>query len=183
MKIEIKKIKLGPGTEETIQYTAELYVNNVKIGDIDNSGKGAATDIRVDKENRDLEQQAEEFLKQEALKNDPKARTFDGFIADFADEMAGKLYNEKVVKDNKKAINKTLKALDDKCVKNIVIIMQSKIDDLKAGKLKEDLTFSEIPQKFPLSAYNQVDLKKYIDEKVKPLLKPGQIIYNKNLPK
>ncbi len=188
MRIEIKKIKLGPGSQETIQFTAELYVNSVKIGDIDNNGGGASTNIRVyGKENRIIEEKAEEFLKQEALEKDPNAFTVDGFIADLADNMACKLYNEKVKKQNKNAeqdaIKKALKTLDRKSDKSIILVMQSTMDDLKAGKLGDSLPFSEIRQKNSLSTYNQVELKKYIDEKVIPNLKPGQFIYNKNLPK
>ena len=188
MRIEIKKIKLGPGSQETIQFTAELYVNSVKIGDIDNNGGGASTNIRVyGKENRIIEEKAEEFLKQEALEKDPNAFTVDGFIADLADNMACKLYNEKVKKQNKNAeqnaIKKALKTLDRKSDKSIILVMQSTMDDLKAGKLKDNFPFQEIIFKKPISAYSQIQLKQYVDEKVIPNLKPGQFIYNKNLPK
>jgi len=63
MKIELGKFKhYSRMSEETIAFSADLYINDLKAGTCENTGKGGCTDIRPDKDKRDLVQQAEKYF-------------------------------------------------------------------------------------------------------------------------
>jgi len=65
MKIELKKIKHYPKlSEETEAFTAELYVDDKKVADVRNDGRGGCNFCySYDKNSRSIIKQAEEFCK------------------------------------------------------------------------------------------------------------------------
>ena len=174
MKIEIKNIKLGPGSEETIQYTADLYLDGKKIAYIDNAGKGAMTDLAPYEHTAwPLITSAEEQCKAEALAKDPEAFTCDGFLNDLADEIACDLYNKKI-------INSTFRKLDKACIKAIVIVQKDDLDKLNAKKVA-DIPWSKYPYKIPIASIPEGQLRASL-LRIRMKLKKGEIIYNKNIP-
>ena len=65
MKIEVKKISHNARlSDETMCFSADLYVDGVKIGEVSNRGHGGCNDFGVyGADNRALMQKAEEFCK------------------------------------------------------------------------------------------------------------------------
>lgn len=45
MKIELRKIKIGPNSQETLNYKGDLYIDGVLVGYCTNSGQGGMTSI------------------------------------------------------------------------------------------------------------------------------------------
>ncbi len=174
LTIEIKNIKLGPGSQETTQYVADLFIDGKKVANLNNSGHGGSTNmLPTDGKLWPLLKQAEKQLEFEAKQKDPEAKSCDGFIQDLADDMA-------CAKENEKEIQKTLKKMDRACISKIIVVDEKELEQFKFGKTSQ-LAMSEINLKTPLSSFPQEQLKTYI-LKVKNSLKEGEIIYNKNLP-
>ena len=45
MKLELKNICTGPGSQETFQFVANLYFNDELIGDVENNGCGGMNNV------------------------------------------------------------------------------------------------------------------------------------------
>jgi len=64
MKIELKRINFSESlSEETNAYTADLWINGKKVGQVKNNGQGGETDIYYDKANRHIIEEAEAYCK------------------------------------------------------------------------------------------------------------------------
>lgn len=176
MKIEVKNIKIGPGSQETLQYVAEVYVDGKKLFYADNSGHGGMTNVQAySKEGNEIRSKIDTFLEAEAKKKDANARTYDGWLEDLCDDAAN-------AKENEKAIKSALKKLDKATITKIIIVSKKVLDDFSLGKGGSALSYSEVNIKQPIALVNPEQIKKFVDEKIKPQLKGDQFIYNKNLP-
>ncbi len=81
MKIELKKISISLSlSEETIAFTADIYVNGVKAGYARNGGTGGSTHSTPYEGMFTTLQAAEKFLATQS-----KEETFDGYLNDFID--------------------------------------------------------------------------------------------------
>lgn len=79
MKLELKKIKFGPGSRETTQFTAELYCDGKLVADVSNDGGGGPhMHYPVEGMRKKLDE-----IEQYAIKQDPKGfEQLDGLIND-----------------------------------------------------------------------------------------------------
>lgn len=183
MKLELKKIKLGPGSEETTQFTAELYINGELIALCDNSGKGGETDIRPYPKHETRE--GYDKLRKIIAEAEVYAKTLPGVPSDFSDgelPMSLDFWVDLEVdkfaqlKDREKIINRIEKA----CQTKIVIFNKIEYESFMAGKTME-MSQREWNFKKPLSSFPVEYLKGQIKE-IKKKISSEEFIYNKNLP-
>lgn len=90
MDIQIKNVKFNDRlSEETICFTADIYVDGRKVGWAKNQGFGGSTDFGFPNDNGDLLKQVSEFLP-------PSKFSFQtSGIEDFIDDAVYELYNKK----------------------------------------------------------------------------------------
>ena len=183
MKLELKKIKLGPGSEETIQFTAELYVNGELVALCVNSGKGGETEIRTypKHDTRKGYENAMNLIAEAEV----YAKTLPGVPSDFSDgELpmsldfwvdieVGKFAQ---LKDREKIINR----IDKACQTKIVIFNKIEYESFMAGKTME-MSQREWVFKKPLSSF-PVEFLKWQLKEIKKTVSSEEFIYNKNLP-
>ncbi len=173
MKLELKKIKLGPGSEETTQFTAELYVNGKFAAHCDNSGKGGPTDIRAYKPQEcELTAQAEAYCK--TLPS--KTFSWGEIKMDLEHWVDDQVYKA----ESEKEIKRVLVKLNKKCEKGIIALSQSLLENFKAGK-PVDVSYREWNVKVPLSSLSDGQKRAYVLQ-ITNVLKDDEFIYNENLP-
>ena len=175
MQIELKNIKVAEHmSEETIAFTANLYVNNKKIAFVKNEGRGSCTDYQLyEQGDRPLLRQAEEYCKNlppivfpSAI---PEGKSFElpmdleNFIDDLLDKHLQKKGLEKFHK-------KMAKHQEDSILFGI--------PDKQYNGLKFKKPIAEILQ----SEKGTQIIKDAIHKKILPKLKEGQSILNTNLP-
>lgn len=174
MKLELKSIKLGPGSEETTQFTAKLYVEGKFAAYCDNAGKGGSTDVRAyEPQERELTAQAEAYCKTLP----PKVYSWgnvDMNLENWVDEQVWKIENEKEIK-------RGLQTLTKKCEKAIVVVSKKLLDDFKAGK-PVSLSYRQWPIKIGVANLPDATKRVYVLQ-VTAKLEGDEFIYNENLPK
>lgn len=185
MKLELKNIKLGPGSEETTQFTADLYVDGKKTAHCDNSGKGGMTDIHPIYSENDAEFNDRRSLLKQAEKY---AQTLPGFPSSFGskeplpmsldfwvDLEVEKIMNEK---EQKKMLNKIKKD----CETKVVIMKRQEYDNFMSGKSPR-LSYGVYNLKQKISDFHVGTITQFLNTKVLPFLKEDEYIFNTNLPK
>lgn len=175
MKLELKKIKLGPGSEETTQFTAELYVNGKFAAHCDNSGKGGPTDIRAyGKGDQKLVDEAEKYCATLPPLDLGGGTSIPMNLEHWVDDQVYKAEKEKEIK-------RVLLKLNKKCEKGIIALSQSLLDEFKAGK-SVDVSYREWNVKVPISSLSDTQKRSYVLQ-ISNVLKGDEFIYNENLPK
>jgi len=175
MKLELKKIKIGPGSEETTQFTAELYVNGKLAAHCDNSGKGGCTDIRAyEPGQRELVAQAEAFCKTLP----PVKSSFGG---EYPMDLEGWVDEQVYKAESEKEIKRVLNKFDRKTANHIIVISKKLLDDFKSGKAVE-LSYREWKLNTPIALLNEGHKRAYVLD-ITGKLKGDEYIYNSNLPK
>lgn len=177
MKLELKNIKIGPGSEETIQFTAELYVEDKFAAYCDNTGKGGCTDIRgYEPGQKELLKQAEAYCK--TLPHVTFGEnSYPVTLEDWVDSEVYKFENKRHFKKEQKRI---LNGVKRDCETKIVVLNKKVYEEFIAGK-SMGLNYQIINLKRNLRFYNQTELKKFVDS-VKAKLKDDEFIFNTNLP-
>lgn len=101
MKIELKKIKTNlQFSEETIMFQAELWVDDIKVADCSNGGRGGNTDIRAyGIEARAVIEKCEAYFKTlppEKFEEFELKQTLEGYV----DDLVQKHIEEKQLKSS-----------------------------------------------------------------------------------
>ncbi len=175
MKLELKNIKLGPGSEETTQFTAKLYVNGKFAAYCDNAGKGGSTDVRAyEPQERELTAQAEAYCKTLPPLKLGGGSSIPMNLEHWVDEQVWKIENEKEIK-------RGLQTLAKRCEKAIVVVSKSLLDDFKAGK-PVSLSYRQWPIKIGVANLPDATKRIYVLQVTAKLLE-DEFIYNENLPK
>lgn len=185
MKLELKKIKLGPGSEETTQFTAELYINGELVALCDNSGKGGETDIRAYPKHETRE--GYDKVRKIIAEAEAYAKTLPGVPSSFSDDKLLPMSLDfwvdlevdkfAQVKDREKII----KRIDKACETKVLIFNKKEFESFMAGKTLE-MSQREWSFKKPLSSFPVDYLKEQING-IKNRISSEEFIYNKNLPK
>lgn len=83
MKLELKKIKFGPGSQETTQFVGELYCDGKLVADVSNDGGGGShMYYPIEGMHKKLEE-----IKQYAIKQEPKGfEQLDGLVNEMLDD-------------------------------------------------------------------------------------------------
>lgn len=175
MKLELKKIKLGPGSEETTQFTAELFVNGKLAAYCDNDGKGGSTDIRAYKpEHRALVAEAEAYCKTLPPLSLGGGTAIPMNLEHWVDEEVFKA-------ESAKELQKTIKKLDRLCERNVVLVSRQQMEDFRGGRTNQ-LSYRTMKFHHPISRYS-AESKIKIVQQSSTNLKGDEYIYNENLPK
>ncbi len=184
MKLEVKNIKHARSlSEETNAFSADLYVNGIKIATCSNRGKGGMTDIVAQYSDVEKERM---FYRETLNKAKAFAKTLPGLKSDFGKGLMSMsldfFVDLEVEKDlTNSNVKKALKDLDKKCLKNIVIISRKKLEDFKAGKTY-NLPHVLYGWKRPIADLSEEVIKIQLLA-IKKKLKDDEFVYNKNLPK
>lgn len=179
MKLELKKIKLGPGSEETTQFTAELYVNGKLAAHCDNAGKGGCTDIRAyEPGQRELVAQAETYCATLPPLDLGRGTTIPMNLEHWVDGEVEKEANSKHLSKEKKRI---LAQLNRDAKRYAVVISRKDFDDFNSG-INLQLKYGTYDFKHPLDRFSD-NAKRQIVEQITANLKGDEFIYNENLPK
>lgn len=198
MNIELKRVKLGPGSRETIQFTGDLYVDGKLIAFLDDSGHGGDIEITVaafyeegkDKEFKEKREALSKILEsaEKYCKTLPPVQPSAELIQMGLDKPlkmdlqlwmsmeVGKLASQKEIK-------KEIARLGRLCETKIIILSKKQVDDFISEASNKYPDVKTINLKKPLRTFNQEELKKYIKDKLVPQLKGDEYIYNKNIPK
>lgn len=185
MKIEVKNIKHSRSlSEETNAFSADLYVEGIKIATCTNRGNGGSTDIFLnytkekDKEKyRELLKKAEAFAKTlPGVKSEFKKNGLLPMDLEFFVDLA-------VEKDLAQAhIKRFVKKLEKDCLNNIVMINKKQLDEfLEGGTIQPGYKMVGWKGR-PINTIPADVIKQQLPA-VKARLKEGEIIYNTNLPK
>lgn len=168
MKLELRNIKLGFGSEETLNFLADLYADGKKIAYCENTGKGGQTNINPFPPYKWTEIQAAEAY----------ARTLPPFITEFSthemtlehwvDEEAGKFADQK---ETEKAMKKMAK----ECEKMIIIWNESQ-GAYRFVKWKSHT----LAQLIAMGGKGHDVIRKEL-VRIVASLTPGEVIYNTNL--
>lgn len=172
MKIELKSIHFSEHlSEETNAFTADVWVDGQNVGHAKNDGRGGETyvgvqyskDDKVMKRNHEVLRKAEEYatsLPPHEWVYDGKTYTRNNDITTVVDDLLDKYLKDK---EEKKWRKKTEKSFVS-----------------KSGNMWRYTSFKlpipELIVKFP------AQMKKNFEE-FKASLKPGEVIYNTNIPK
>lgn len=178
MKLELKNIKLGPGSEETTQFTAKLYVDGKFAGDCDNAGKGGPTDIRIwGGGSQELIDKAEAYCK-----TLPPLKFSWGEIKmsleHWVDEQIDKLADAKHLAKEHKRI---LAQMERDTKRYVVVVSRQNLDAFKSGA-SQQLPYHTFDYNVPIDRYSD-NAKRQIVEQITTKLKDDEFIYNSNLPK
>lgn len=172
MKIELKNIKyFASGSQETNCFTADLWVDNAKIAYCENDGHGGETNIQPFTGKLDQLRAVEKYAK-----SLPKLLGFNGSYYDNSlENVVDELFESHLKEKEAKRINK---AIAKKCEDAIVF----------GTKNEQGYTYRMLKFKQPISTIMNMGEKgeTFITaqvEKVKGMLKDGEIIFNNNLPK
>lgn len=114
MQIELKKISVSERlSEETLAFTADLYINRYKAGFTSNNGHGGSTDYsHYDDKGRSLIKAAEEYCKSlppdvhADILVDGKPMVIDMTLESFIDNLVGKHMEEKSTKAFNRKLDK-----------------------------------------------------------------------------
>ncbi len=175
MKLELKKIKLGPGSEETTQFTAELYVDGKLAAHCDNAGKGGSTDIRAyEKHERELVEKAETFCNTLPPLKLGSGTSIPMNLEHWVDEQVWKVESDK---QTSKIINAMKRATANK----VVIVSKKALNDFLSGKGTQ-LGYNIIKYPHPFERYAP-EARLTIVQRATAVLKDDEFIYNENLPK
>ena len=172
MNIEIKNVKFGPEalSRETLNFVAGIYVDGKKIGFASNDGDGGCTEFHTEpfgnETNRAILKKAEEW-----------AASLPPIKAEYGSlNMSLDLWVDEKVNDiwNEREKARLAKKLDKLCQKSIVVYNETSGESRQTfwkNRTVDDLL--KIPAGIEM-------LKKALRE-LKPKLKEGEVIYNKNL--
>jgi hypothetical protein len=164
LALELKNVNINlKFSQETIQYRANLYVNNTKVAYFENDGFGSCTNVLTErkKEALDLFDAANEYVK--IIKDAESNKKFKYDITNWVDEQIIDILNKKLDdKNNKKLLRDMQKGIvfGDK--------NRYKIISWKNSTIKQLL--------------EDTQHKNLIREKVQMLLKNGENILNTNIP-
>ena len=170
MKIELKNFKhYDRLSEETLCFVGNIWVNGIKCGYAENSGKGGCTSYHNEgtQQSRELLKQAEEYclgLPPDKWENNGKIYTFKMDLETYLDNLAFKMIND---------INRQKEAR--KMRKNME----------KAILIGNDKEYRTIGFKMPLkeAMEKHTDLfKKVLKEKLDKYAKDGYRLLNTNIP-
>ncbi len=168
-RIELKKLTIYERmSEETTAFSAEIYIDGINAGQAKNDGHGGSTDYYAYPEHRKLIEEAE----RECLALPPmKCGGGDSGMREFEVPMNLENYIDGIVEDEmrKKDKKKFEKQIEKKMPNHIMW-----------GVPNGD-TYTSMKFKQNFAPAHAVQLQKYIDEKVKPQLKAGEVILNTNL--
>ena len=144
-------------SEETTAFVAEIYVNGVNAGHAKNDGHGGSTFYHAHEGHRNLIEKAEQHCRALPLQK------FGGIehpmnLVDFIDNL---VFAEMKKKDEKK--------------------FQNKMANTIMWGVPNGMSYTQVKFKTPFTTAHASQLQKYIDEKVKPTLKAGEVILNTNL--
>lgn len=202
MKLEIKKIKLGSGSQETIQFTGELHINGKLVAFLNDGGYGGEIEIQIaafyeegkEKEFKEkqttllkLLEDAEKYCK--ALppvqpSEEEKAAGFDKplkmDLQFFMSIEVNKIYN---AKNRKYQVTKEMARLTRLCNLRLVILSKKQVEDFISGASNDYPIVKTITMKKPFHVYNQEQLKQFIKDKILPQLKGDEYLFNTNIPK
>ncbi len=162
MNIELKKFQHYPElSEETLAYSAEMYVGNVKVASCKNSGKGGSTEIRPYPGKKEIVQQAQEYAES---------------LPDKEYELMGQHFS----------VSSTLETyVNDKASdlikKNLIEKLQKKNFVLKKD---ENLFTVELPTRYnTMTKMLKVDGgKEYLRLHIRKYIKEGYTLLNTNIP-
>ena len=172
MKIEIRNIKIAPNlSEETIAFTADVYVGGVKTAYAKNDGQGGCTFYNAYENKRELLAEAEAYAKSLPSKTEMfngKPFTIDSNLEQIIDDAVH-------VKDQEREQKKFEKKIEKMCEKAVVW------GDPKTGKVSA-IGFNGNP-KFSdmLKTTNGTEAIKKLADRIKTELKTGEEILNKNI--
>ncbi|MGB3108307.1 hypothetical protein [Sphingobacterium siyangense] len=174
MKIELKRIQHSQQfSEETLAFTANLYINGAHAGYAKNNGRGGATFYSPkDQEGKVLIREAEEYCK--GLQ--PTGQSDNNSLDGLSNDMDLEQYIDDLVNNHieKKEIAKFNAKMNKIMLKGIVygIPDQSYSGFIYAVPMIKLLAFSQGPE----------IVLKDLTEKVLPSLKEGQKLLNTNIP-
>ena len=173
MKIELKKVKFFNSlSEETNAFSADVFVNDKKVGYARNDGRGGSTEVRPYNEKAaPAFKEAEEYcLLLPPLEVKGLSFTIPMNLETFVDALFEKWLLERDVQ-------RTIKRLDKDAKTNIVIINEKSFSDFKEGLLSK-FTYNMYSIHHNSRITNDKSgLRKDI-EAIKSKLPPGEIIYN-----
>ena len=153
MKLELKKIKFGPGSRETTQFVAQLYCDGKLVADVSNDGGGGPHMYEPEEGMRKKLEEIEQY----AIKQEPKGiEQLDGLVYKMLDEF-----------DVKKQIKKLM-------TNGIVIGIPGKPESIRA------FTYNMPIKKILAIPQHRLTLKVAVMQ-AKKNLKPGEVIMNDNL--
>lgn len=171
MKIELKNFKFYDRlSEETLCFVGNIWVNGVKCGNAENTGKGGCTDYYHEgtEQSKELIRQAEEYcLKLPAIPHESvfgKTWELDMNLTNYIDELVYELIKKKDNELNAKKMNKEMQ-------KAILIGNDSKYQII-SFKLPLREMWENYPDHFKLTLKNK--LEKYKDK--------GYKLLNTNIP-
>lgn len=169
MTIELKNVKINlSGSEETIMFTADIYLNGKKVGYAKNEGCGGMTNYRaINPDYVSVIDKMEEWCKGLPPHTYPADEDSEALTVDMNLEMIIDLLIDKEVQ--KKEVAAFEKMLKKKMVNHIVAGVPG-ADSARQWKFNRPL--AEIASD---KLYAEID-------KIKAQLKPGEVILNTNLP-
>jgi hypothetical protein len=172
MKIQLKNIQHSEAlSEETNAFTANLYINDIKVGTASNRGHGGPTDYHAFNERgRQLIKEAEEYCKTlppEKFTVEEKEYTLDSNLESYIDNLLQKHLEQK-------DLQKFRVKLDNAIQQTIVFGIP-------------DQSYSKLRLKFPVDLIlahpnGKNILTDILIRRVKPELKEGEVILNTNIP-
>lgn len=172
MKIQLKNIHHSEQlSEETIAFSASLYINNFKAGTASNRGNGGATDYYgFNERGNQLIREAEAYCKtlpSEKFTAGGKEYTIDSTLENYIDRLLQKHLEQK---DLQKFRNKLDKATQQTIAFGI-----------------PDQSYTKLRLKFPVDMIlahpnGKNILTDILIRRVKPELKEGELILNTNIP-
>lgn len=201
MKIELKKVKLGPGSQETVQFTGELHIGGKLVAFLNDDGHGGEIQIDlaipyVEGKEKESKEKRVEFSKllEDAEKycktlppaqpsEEEKAAGFDKPLKmDLQLFMSLEVSKVYYAKNRKYQVTKEMSRLARHCHDRIVILSKKEVEDFISGASNKYPVVKTVNLKKPLRVFNQEELKQYIKVKLLPQLKGDEYIYNTNIP-
>jgi hypothetical protein len=172
MKIEIRNIKIAPFlSEETIAFTADVYVGGVKTAYAKNDGQGGCTFYNAYENKRELLAEAEAYAKSLPSKTEMfkgKPFTIDSNLEQIIDNV---IYAKDNEREQKKFQKKLEKAFETKIVWGV-----PNSGSFKSIGFNGNLKLGDMLK--TINGRNAID--KLVD-RIKSELKEGEEILNKNI--
>lgn len=163
MILEMRNVKIGPTSEETTNFAGDLYVNGKKAARCSNSGQGGPTDIDPYEGMKDLVSQAEIYTKtlpphKSSLSDAPFAMDLELWI----DLQLSEIETQKNIA---------------RLTKKYIVFGNTENSDSLHTMGWKGVTIADMLQPRNINA-----LKQAIDTIKTERLKPGDKIYNTNIP-